>query len=307
MFAARSDCQSTGSRGHVPSADAWLTNSVVRSAPYDFSTATPHGFESLRADVLSNRLKAIFAATDLDTNHPPRLVFSVEAPGHWPSRDWIVRPMRFLNGLWECAVPVEDPDVTVVYFLQVTRGLTNAQSPLRICVPRLAGLETPTQLFWPYLEGFESGGGQWHLLSGPGEPEEIEISREARSGEGALRIKLPDGGRSRTVATTRVRGSVLERCGATGVRLWMRTGRGTVRVRFTLVANADTAVQVVSPNPRFTEVTDRWSEVDVPLSAFAGLPVGQVDRFTIECVSESPGECFVDDVQLLGPWNAEAL
>lgn len=289
---------------NAPTADLWMTNAMPRSAPYDFTTATTNGFEGLQAVALASRLKVIFVEPQPDTNRPPTLMFSIEAPGHWHSRDWTAEPMRFLNGLWELVVPIEDPDVPVVYFLQTARGSTNRQSRLRLCIPRLAGLETPTQLFWPFLEGFESGASQWRRVAGPGESERVDISSQARNGQGALRIELP-AGRSRTVVTTRVRGSVLEQRQATGLRLWMRASGHGARARFTLIADASTAEQVVSPSSRAIELTTNWSAVDVPFNAFAKAPIGRVDRFAIECVSETANECFVDDMQLLGPWNPD--
>jgi hypothetical protein len=45
--------------------------------------------------------------------------------------------------------------------------------------------------------------------------------------------------------------------------------------------------------------------VELPLKDFARLPVAGVDWLTIEFISEEPNEFFVDDLQLLGPWEIE--
>ena len=236
---------------------------------------------------------------------------SADELGHWPARDWRPNPMNLRGKSWEAFVPVDDVDVPLVYFTSAVISASNNAaastniSPMRICHPRLAGLEEPTRIFWPFLEGFEQDTASWRLLSGAEDFAPLKTDPLARTGNSALAIPLLAGKRSMTIATTRVRGWQLMQNGATGVRLWLRTRKGSGRARFTLLANASTTNQVISVWPKEPALTEKWQKIDVPFNELPKLPLGAVDLFAIELIGEGPVEFLVDDLELLGPWRNE--
>ncbi len=89
-----------------------------------------------------------------------------------------------------------------------------------------------------------------------------------------------------------------------GIRVWLRTGAGTGRARFTLLANAYTPGQKVGAWPKQTVVGETWQQVDLLFSELREFPIGQVDVFAIELIGNAPTAFFVDDIQLLGPLPA---
>ena len=286
------------------SGDGWLTNAALFPPLAEARAVRSNLFASLRAEAVAGRLKILWPAEPFSTNATVTLHASAGEPGHWPARDWRSLPMGLVGARWEAAVPVEDVDEPVIYFVRsVERGATN-HSPLRVCVPRAAGLEEPTRIFWPFLEGFETGAESWRTLSeAPDAARPTEAL--AKSGRASLAVTLPPRQRSVTVGTTRLRGAQLQRAGATGVRLWLRTRAGAGTARFTLLAHAFTTNQVVAQCPREVPLDARWQRVDLPFSLFPNAPLGAVDFFTVEFIGEGPQEFLIDDVQWLGPWKLE--
>ena len=265
----------------------------------------PGDFQNLRAEAIGGKLRIFWTPERLSANASVKLLASADAPGHWPARDWRSRPMTLRGPHWEASLPVDDVDVPMIYFAVATEaGKTNV-SPLRICQPRIAGLEEPTRVFWPFVEGFEEGAESWRLLSAPSSTASLKTAPTAKNGLAALLVTVPESKRSVTVATTRVRGWQLQKQHATGLQLWLRTRSGKGRARFTLLAQAFTPEQVVAVSPREVTLTTQWQKVDVLFSDFPKLPVGAVDLFTIEFMGGGAQEFLVDELQLLGPWKLD--
>jgi hypothetical protein len=177
---------------------------------------------------------------------------------------------------------------------------------MRVCIPRDAGLETPSRLFWPFLEGFEEGLESWTLLDPDPDTPELAVSPESKSGKNALMVaRGPDQKRSTTIGTTRLRGSKIVSVEANGVTLWMRTLRGQGRARFTLYSNAFATNQVASTLPNDIPLSPKWKKVDLLFASFGKVPLGKVDYFAIEFIADDAPGFLLDDMQLLGPWPTD--
>ena len=205
----------------------------------------------------------------------------------------------------EVAVPVEDLDVPLVYFVEAREGVATNVSVMRVFSPRAAGMEEPTRVFWPFLEGFELGLESWQLLGPRTNSPSLTQGAPARNGLASLVVPLAVNQRSVTVATTRVRGWQIRREGATGIGVWLRTRTGVGQARFTLKANAFTTNQVVGVFKKEAALDEQWRKIDLSFADLAPLPWRGVDLFTIEFIGQGPREFLVDDLQLLGPWKIE--
>jgi hypothetical protein len=282
-------------------ADHWLTGNF-QFPPYVGTQVAPaEAFAGFRAEVLAGRL-LIYCPATIAKGATVSVVISLDEPGHWPARDWRSHPMTLLHGVWEFVVPVQDIDTAVVYFLKLTDPSGSIRfSPMRVCRPREAGLEQPTRLFWPFLEGFEEGLESWAGLDA--QNIRLRIDAPARNGRHALLRSVPDGKNSTAVGTTRIRGAQVLQSKASGLRLWMRTREGAGRARFTLYANAFTPRQVVAPSSYEPTIGAAWQQIDLPFASFPALPLGQIDYFAIEMIGESGMEFLLDDLQLLGVWQ----
>ena len=260
------------------------------------------GFESLRAEHLAEQLKVKWSPGALAAQPPVTLHLSVDAPGHWPARDWRTLPMAQRGAVWEATLPVEELDVPIVYF--VSGGLAARQlSPMRAVVPRLTGMEKPARVFWPFLDGFEDGVAGWTLESASSAAPLLKLSPQSHDGNAALSVTLPAGQPAVTAGTARVRGWHYSHQLATGLRIWLRAPGGAGKAKFTLHAHARTsqAVSVVS----LVEATldDKWQRVELSFSSFPKFPHVSADWFTIEFSSQKPQEFLVDDLRLLGRWK----
>ena len=262
-------------------------------------------FSSLHAEAVGGRLKILWTPAE---SAPTGSVFvhaSVAEPAHWPTRDWRSHAMTRSASSWQATVPIEDVAVAVVYYVSTTeRGLTNL-SPLRFVVPGRAGLEQPTRVFWPFLEGFEEGAESWRLLSEDSRDPPLKIDSTPKNGRAALAVAVPAGKRSATVATTRVRGWQIQHEGATGLRVWLRARAGGGRARCTLLAHAFSTNQAVGLWPNDILLSNQWAKVELPFTEVARLPFGAVDLFAIEFIADGPRDFLIDDLQLLGPWKLE--
>jgi hypothetical protein len=217
--------------------------------------------------------------------------------------------MLWQGGHWECSLPVVDLDVPIVYYILVPNAESAGGglcSPMRVCRPRVLGLAAPTALFWPFLEGFEQGCESWRLLSAPSNAPALTTDSLAKDGLAALRVSLPSGRRSVTVATTRIRGWHFRLLGATGVRVWMRTRSGPGEARFTMFSQALTTNQVVSVSRTTAKLSDDWRKVSLFPSDFPTLSAAELDLFAIEFVGEGAQDFLVDNLELLGPWRQES-
>jgi len=291
-------------------ADDWLTNVSVLSIPgLDVPVAIdPVLFAGLRAEALGGRLRISWQAESLGLSMGCRQLTvqaSAAEPGQWPVRDWRSYSMKTSGNLQQADIPTEDLDVPIVYYARGTTAQGDRISPLRVVHPRQLGLEEPTQLFWPFVEGFEDGYHGWWILSGIGRTNagSLRISSEGKNGRAALQISLPEGGSTIQLATTRVRGWQLLQEGATGLRFWVRTRSGTGSVRCSLQARSSTTNQVIGAWPRAAAAGDHWQKIDLTLAQLPILPWRSVDLLVMEFRAPSATEFLLDDVQLLGPWK----
>jgi hypothetical protein len=296
--------------------DRWITSVVQFPPQFRQPTTQTNLFANLRAEAWAERLKILWTPELPLTNESAvSLHASADELGHWPARDWRPFSMSLRGNSWEVFVPVDDPDVPLVYFVSVIRERASGGgsalvfstniSPMRICTPRLAGLEEPTRIFWPFLEGFEQDTVSWRWLAPTQESVPLKTDPDAMTGGAALLVALPGGKRSVTIATTRVRGWQLVQQSATGLRVSLRTRQGTGRARMTLLGDASTTNQVVSVWRKEPMVTESWQKVDVLFSDLPRLALSRVDLFAIEFIGEGPLEFLVDDLQLLGPWKLD--
>jgi hypothetical protein len=286
-----------------PIADRWLTNRVTYPARWSDGPIQTNAFIELRAEAVAEKLVVRWTP---DAAAPTGSVAVLASPAdlsHWPTRDWRSFPMVQAEGRWLATIPVEDVEVPIAYFVFASGGGTTNRSPMRAVVPRDAGLEEPTRVFWPFLEGFEQGIDSWRIISKDRRTAALQTNAAARNGRFALSVAVPAARRSVTVGTTRVRGWQLGAESATGLRVWLRTAEGKGRARFSLVANTGAANEAVASWPDEVELNDRWQSVELQFSQLPGLPLGDVDLFAVDFTAEHPGEFLIDDLQLLGPWK----
>lgn len=274
--------------------DLWLTNHFEYPVSIATNALPAEMFGTLHAEVLAGRLKISWLSKTAPAS--PTLVASADAPGHWPARDWRSCPMEQHGENWEAFVPVDSLDVPVIYFV---RAGTNV-SPMRLVRPRALGLEEPTRIFWPFLEGFEEGLESWRLLSVGAAG--LKTGTPAKNGKAALLAAIPAGKKTVAIATTRVRGWFAEEHGAAGLSVWLRAREGTGHARFTLLTHAFTTNQVVAVRAGDVPLTGQWQRVELPFSAFPKISRPVIDLFTIEFIADGPREFLVDDLQLLGRW-----
>ena len=286
-------------------ADDWLRDGHTFPSWVSPSQIKSNGFPSLHVEVIAEKLKVLCRTPDA-----PRAVVNIIAsqdrPGHWPARDWHAFPMNRAGEVWETSLLVEDLDVPVIYFLSsVEAGSTNV-SGMRVCIPVEAGLQLPTRLFWPFLEGFESGFENWSLLDAEAGAPPLTTSPPGKSGRASLLVSpAPKRKKSSTIGTTLLRGTKILSVGATGVTCWMRTVEGRGRARFTLYANAFSTNQIAATSTIEPSLTSKWEKINVPFNTFKGVPLASVDYFSIEFIPDTAGGYLIDDVQFLGSWKTD--
>ncbi len=290
-------------------ADHWLAGTYEYPATAGGKVGTTAGFEAIETDAIAGRLKVYWNSGAATVSGSVTLFASADTAGHWPARDWRPYPMSFRAGRWEASVPVESVDIPMIFFVRVGEGTGARLSAMRSCVPRAAGLEEPSRIFWPYLEGFEDGLTSWRSFgAAAGTPPgalPLAIDPLAKQGKASLRMTVPGAGQSVGVATTRVRGWQIVERSATGLRLWMRTRSGSGRVRFTMFANAGGPLEVAMAYDREVTLSDRWQKVDLAFGRFGKGPLAEVDLLALEFFADGAREFLVDELQLLGPWKLE--
>ncbi len=284
-------------------ADQWLATGGQFPSPISTNNLRPAFFQALRAEAIAGKLKLSWLNPGLDTNSVVTAYASADDPGHWLVRDWHAFPMNLRGAQWDTAVPIDNVDVPLVYFVTVTTATALQVSPMRLCRPRLAGLEESSRIFWPFLDGLELGTDGWRLVAATTASAPLPTDALAKNGHAALLVSLPAGRLSVTVGTTRVRGWQVEQEFATGLRLWVRAKQGSGRVRFTLLANAYGTNQVVGVFPPLVVLRDSWQRVDLPFNDLPKFPLSNLDFFTLEFFGVGPGEFLVDDLSLLGRWK----
>lgn len=280
-------------------ADAWVDGAVVFPRNLVTNALSLGGFATLRAEHLAEQLKVRWQPASPPVQ--PRVVvhFSADALGHWPARDWRTLPMTPRGAVWEATLPVEDLDVPLVYFVSDGSSTTALLSPMRVVSPRLAGMEKPSRIFWPFLDGFEGELSGWAIANSHSP---LTTSPNAHDGHAALSVPLLPGQGSVIVSTTRIRGWHYSLQLATGLRVWLRAPGGSGRARFTLHTNAGSMNEIAAVSTIETTLDDKWRKVDVSFSSFPNLPVVGVDLLSIE-FSGGAREFLVDDLRLLGRWK----
>lgn len=284
--------------------DAWLLPPGVYPPGLLPALVQSNLFAGLRAEAVAGRIQVVWMPNSSSAPTQVVLRASTSGPGHWPARDWRSYPMSLHGTQWSASLPVEDIDEPILYFVRSAGAGGAALSPIRILSPGAAGLDAPTP-FWPFLEGFEGGLESWRLFSDNEILPPLEISPSAKSGRASLRVRVPAGRRSVTLATTRLRGWSLERRQATGVCLWLRTAEGSGRARFSMLAHAFTTNQTSRVWPTDVALDDRWRRVDLYFAEVPPGPLRAIDLFCIECIADGEREFLLDDLQLLGPWNLD--
>lgn len=285
-----------------PLPDTWLTDATYP----DFLPITNHWTTTqsgtLTNEALIGKLRVYW--------HPPanteprsvRLWSSADAPGRWRARDWQPLTMEKRGARWEVALPVENVDVPMVYFIEAQAEQKHLTA-MRVCHPRLVGLEEPSRIFWPFLEGFEEELWSWRTVTDEPHFTPVKTGPTVKNGNAALRLVIPAGKRSTTVTTTRIRGWQLEQNFANGVRLWVCTASGSAKLRCTLQANAFSSKQVISLYPDEPTISTDWQPVDLMLNKFPKIPISEVDLLSLELIGNGPLEAYIDDLQLLGRWR----
>ena len=288
-----------------PRADQWLVGPSAYPAVAGASVGSTAGFEGIETDAVAGRLKIYWRAAATEGAGRVTLFASAEMAGHWPARDWHAFPMSHRGGRWEAGVPVESVDIPMIFLLRVGEGAGTRVSAMRICIPRAAGLEEPSRIFWPYLEGFEETLESWRGFGAAAGAAPLQTDPVAKQGKASLRVAVAGAGQVTSVATTRVRGWQIAERSATGLRLWLRTRSGAGRVRFTLFANAGGAQEIVMPYDREVLLNERWQKVDLAFARFGKGPLAEVDLLALEFSADAAREFLVDELQLLGPWKLE--
>lgn len=286
-------------------AESWLGGTVQFPGEINSSMVETGRFTTARAEYLAGVVKVFWTAPDLDGAAQVTLRLSVDEPGHWPVRDWRSFTMSRRGPSWDATVPVDSLDVPLIYFIEARNGRRLEVSPMRICRPRLLGLEQPTRFFWWFVEGFEEGLESWRYLAGNAGIEAIRTSNLARNGKKSLLVTVPPGKASVTLGTTRLRGWYVAEHGASGVRFWTRTSSGNGQVRCTCFANAFSTNQTVSMSKFTATVRSDWGASDFMWDSFPRFDSSQLDFIAIELVGSPGQEFFLDDLQLLGPWSKD--
>lgn len=259
-------------------------------------------FQGLKAEAINGKLKVSFQGAETPRDAVVTLRSSVDMPGHWPARHWVDSPMTLRGRDWVANLPIDAPDVPVVYFAEAVAAGRTHVSPMRICHPRKIGIEKPSRAFWPFLEGFETGARNWRYLAGSNSRESPGTIEESKSGQRAMLLQIPPGKVSVTVGTTSVRGWHARINGATGLKFWARASGGRGQVRLALLCNAFSEDQSVSIRPGTIDLDGDWKQVVVFFSEFPGLKTVDMDLLTLEFVGAGQAEFLVDDLELVGPW-----
>jgi hypothetical protein len=304
VFAAGISLASVG-LSQTPSGDVWLFPPGIYSPGSSSALVESNLFTTLHAEAVAGKMHVTWAPEGAAAPTQVVLRASTGGPGHWPARDWRSYSMACRDTRWSAVLPIEEVSEPMIYFVRSASAEITNVSPMRLLLPREAGMEEPTRPFWPFVEGFEEGFEGWDLLPGSESLPILEITAHAKTGKAALNVRLPAGRKSLTIATTRLRGWRIEQRQATGVCLWLRTAEGPGRARFSVLANAFAPKEVTRVWPKEAELSDRWQRVDLYFDQVPAFPLGAIDLFSIEFVTSGAREFLVDDLQLLGPWNLD--
>jgi len=291
---------------NAPPPDRWLEGEAA--FPGDFARARPNlsAFSSLQAEILVGKLKLYWTPASMDTNAQVTALASFDAPGHWPARDWRRFLMQPRGTRWEGSLPVEHTGVPVVYFVEARRAQATDVSPLRVCRPDALGLEAPSRVPWPFLEGFEQGAESWRLEGDETLLPPLEVRAPGHDSNHALTVRLPPGKHSITITTTRPRGWQILQHSALGLRLWLRATPATGRARFTIFANARTETQTSVVFPEEPALEGDWREVELLFDPLSRLPLAETDLLAIEFIGVGPAEFQVDNLEWITRGDARS-
>ncbi|MCX7871678.1 MAG: hypothetical protein N2487_00160 [Verrucomicrobiae bacterium] len=286
-------------------ADFPVTNKI--EYPIFIQKKTPHItlFTNVNAEAVAGKVQITWASEELISNFTATVFYSVDYLSHTTAREWRYSPMLYRGNLFNCVLPVDDIDVPVVYFgTAVKDGYTNV-SALRACTPRKLGLEAPSRPFWNFLEGFEETTINWQILSKYPEIQPLRTNVEPKNGKSALCVTLPAGRTSISVGTTRVRGWHATHWNAKGFAVWLRTGTGEGKARFSIASHAWTDKQSMSEKTFEYPLSNRWTRVEVKFSDFPKANISEIDLLIFEFSGKGEMEFWIDDLTLTGPWISE--
>ena len=286
------------SHAQAATGDRWLERTAAY--PWEIGSAIlpRESFVTLKAEVLIGKLNVFWRAAAGLAEQTVTLHYSADYPGHWTARDWRPISMRKRGNLFDAKLPVADLDVPIVYYLSIGNDGRATISPPRVLHPRTLGMEAPSTLFWPFLEGFEAERRNWSSVNN------VALSQsQPHNGLQSLRVSIPTGKRSASVHTTRVRGWYFRQRNATGLKIWLKASKPDTKVRFKLTSNHGTERAEVTPSSREARIGPQWQLVELPFSTFSVTTPGEVDLFSLEFVKDGPVEIHLDDLELTGQWR----
>lgn len=262
-------------------------------------------FTNFFAESIAGKIQVLWNNPPGLSNSTGTVFYSVDYPEHTFSRNWQYLPLIFRGPLFNASIPVDDVDVPIIYFITiVSEGKTNL-SPMRICYPRAAGLEAPSRPFWHFLEGFEEISINWRILNTYTNIVPLHTNCAPKNGKVALCITLPEGRRSISVGTTRLRGWQIEHSNATGFSVWLKTNGEKGQVQFSLVSYFGTPKQVVSQHPQIIPISSDWKRVELNFNSFPKANLIGVDLLVFEFSGNDKAEFYIDDLSLSGKWMVE--
>ena len=276
------------------------------AAPYEYpallaeKAPDAEAFASLKAEVVIGKLKISYKPAGRGGS--ARLWYSVDRPGRWAARHWLKLDMPLTGRDRVGKVPVDAPDVPIVYFVEAASDGATVLSPMRVCEPRKMGVKKSSRAFWSFLAGFEDGVDGWTLLSGESTQAKLQVSTTSFNGRQALSVSIPEGKVSVAIGTTVVRGWHVQWKDAEGIRFHLRTKTGKGRLRMTAMMNAFSDQQQTAELSQVLELGPDWKQVNVFFSEFRGLNAGNLDFIAFEFIGEEGAEFLLDDLRLLGDW-----
>lgn len=264
----------------------------------DYRCLNTNLFTNFFSEAVAGKIQAVWKTGR--SNSSATLFYSADYPEHYASRDWRYVTMVFRGSLYNGSIPVDDLDVPIVYFIiEVSDNRTNL-SPMRICYPRKSGLETPSRPFWQFLEGFEETILNWKILNNYPDIQPLKTNAVVKNGKAALSVVLPEGRRSISVGTSRLRGWQIENFKAKGFSVWLRTKEGSGAVQFSLATYAFTDKQQIAQYPETFPVSNEWKRIEVNFNSFPKINLLNVDLLIFEFSGKGKTEFLIDDLSLTG-------
>jgi hypothetical protein len=269
-------------------------------AEYSYLPINSGLFTNLSAQAVAGKIQVVWETPLPLTNASATLFYSADYPDHIASRDWRALVMVNRGSLFNASIPVDDIDIPIVYFVMERSGSQTNLSPMRICNPRKVGLEVPSRPFWQFLEGFEETTINWHILNNYPEIPPLRTNVVSKNGKAALCVSLPEGRRSISVGTSRLRGWQIENFKAKGFSVWLRTKQGNGAVQFSLVCYAFTDKQQIAQHPTVIPISGEWKRIEINFNSFPRINLMNVDMLVFEFSGTGKTEFLIDDLSLTG-------